>query len=656
MTVAFSSNMSTSNHFSSLSDNNDIANEENTHLLNSRRPSHTFLDNPIGSFRGVNSLHNFASSFTRAQSFAASKIDNDIHKKRSFFLSSSSRNQANDENEDELFDPELMVPSSRGERLSTVVHDLSNRNQLFASYGGASSGALDSSASPNNDVFYQDDIIHALNGSRSRNNSMYAGHNHAIPIPSRKIYQSPSMSSVRSSISLATTASHFHLKKVEDKDGKLITVLQGQSTTPQTIFNSINLLIGVGLLALPVALLKAGWIIGVPVLVACGLTTYWTASLLSDAMDTDNTIMTYADLGYAAYGSTAKLLISLLFSVDLLGAGVALIVLFSDSLFALLGDDDVWTKTRFKVLSFFILTPFTFLPLPILSIFSLFGIISTISITVLVLVSGLIKTDSPGSLLEVMPTNIWPQSIPDLLLAIGILMAPFGGHAIFPNLKSDMRHPHKFKSSLFPTYTITLLTDSSMAILGFLMFGHYCNNEITNNLLITPGYPAWCYPLLSGLICLIPLAKTPLNAKPIITTLDSMFGVMPDPITYASDNDDYDYDNENDLDDVIHVKHEEVHSKMQYFKNVLKSFVRLINRIGVNAIFVILAIMFPEFDKIIGILGSSICFIICVILPCLFYLKLCGPRIKPFERLVVISAILISTFLSITGTWATLKF
>ena len=165
------------------------------------------------------------------------------------------------------------------------------------------------------------------------------------------------------------------------------------------------------------------------------------------------------------------------------------------------------------------------MPLPILSIISLFGILSTISITILVMVCGLLKPTAPGSLLETMPTNLYPKSLPDLLLAIGILMAPFGGHAIFPNLKSDMRHPYKFTQTLRSTYSITLLTDCSMAVLGFLMFGQNCSNEVTNTLLTTAGYPKWCYPLISGLICLVPLAKTPLNAKPIISTLDVLFGV-----------------------------------------------------------------------------------------------------------------------------------
>ncbi|KAG2731000.1 hypothetical protein G9P44_006149 [Scheffersomyces stipitis] len=533
--------------------------DEYTSLIASRRPSIMFLDTPLGSFKGPNSLHNFASSFTRAQSFAVSKIDNDIHRARSFFVENIDTDA-----DDELFDPELMIPSQKGERLSVVIHDISSRNQLFMN----NVNELDQNISPNNDVFYHDDILSALNESRSRHNSTYNTPG-AIPISKKRVLPSPSFSSIRSALSLATTSDHINLKKIEDKDGNVVTVLAGQSTAPQTIFNSINVLIGVGLLALPVGILKAGWYFGIPILVICGLATFWTAGLLSKCMDTDPTIMTYADLGYAAYGSTAKLLISLLFSIDLFGSR---------------SDEEVWTRTRFKFLSFVVLTPFTFVPLPVLSIFSLFGILSTISITILVAFCGILKTDSPGSLLAVMPTNIWPQSLPDLLLAIGILMAPFG--------------------------------DMAMGVLGFLMFGHKCSNEITNTLLLTSGYPAWCYPLISGLICLIPLAKTPLNAKPIISTLDRL------------------------------------HLSLNLLKDVGKFFIR----VGVNAVFVLLAILFPEFDKIIGILGASICFVICIVLPCLFYLKLCSSKMGALERVLIQFVVFFTSILAVVATWAVVQF
>lgn len=614
---------------SSYQPNEDDESTSLMHLKSYRRPSIAFLDAPIGSFKGPNSLHNFASSFTRAQSFAATKIDNQIHKKRSFFVSAEDEDGGSPE--DETFDAELMVPSARGERLSIVVNDLNQRNQLMASagvYGGSGGTPSDRY----NDVFYQDDVLSALNEGRSRQNltagispSSYGTGAGGIPIhPNKRMYHAPSMSSVRSMLSLATTASHMALKKIEDKDGNVVTVLEGQSTAPQTVFNSVNILIGVGLLALPVGILKAGWVIGVPFLILSGLVTCWTAGLISKAMDTDSTIMTYADLGFASYGSLAKLIISLIFSLDLMGAGVSLVVLFSDSVYALLGDDENWTKTKFKLIGFFILTPFTFMPLSVLSVFSLLGIASTISITLLVFLCGLIKPTAPGSLLDIMPTNLWPQSYPDFLLAIGIIAAPFGGHAVFPNLKSDMRHPYKFIDTLKITYGITMLTDCLMAILGFLMFGNYCNNEITNNILITKGYPGWLYPLISGLICLVPLSKTALNAKPIISTCSSILklDVPTDSRLIA----------------------------------VFQSTGTFLVKIGVNAIFIALAILFPEFDRIVGMMGASICFLVCVIFPCSFYLKLCGDLIRLGERIVVWIAIVISAALGFMGTYAVFKY
>lgn len=566
--------------------------------------SQLFLDQPHGLFRGPNSLHNFASSFVRAQLFAAQKLDPAIHKKRSFF--------APGEDDDELFDPDLMVPSVRGERLSTILHDMGSfrANHAFAN------------TPPYNEVFHHDDVAHALRHTRS-NQSVGDG----IPIPARgrRTFPLASFLSVRLSISYLSTASHFGLKKVEDRDGNVVTVVAGQSTAPQTVFNSVNVMIGVGLLALPVGLLKAGWVLGMPLLVVCCLSTGWTASLLSEIMDSDSTLMSFADLGYVAYGSAAKLLISLVFSIDLLGAGVSLVVLFSDSLYSLVGSE-LWSRTRFKILAFFVLTPFTFVPLLVLSIVSLLGIMSTISITLLVVVCGLVKQSAPGSLILTMPTNLWPDSTALLLAALGILMAPFGGHAIFPNLKCDMRHPHKFTATLVPTYTITLLTDSTMAVVGFLMFGALCSNELTSVLLETRGYPSFIYPLISGLICIVPLAKTPLNAKPIISTLDGIFGLD----TYVG--------GQSSLADWA------------------KTGGRILTRVGVNALFVGFAILFPEFDKVIGIMGSSISFLVCFILPCLFYLKLCGDKVGPLARIGFHAIILLSFVLATLCTYVTISY
>jgi vesicular inhibitory amino acid transporter len=49
------------------------------------------------------------------------------------------------------------------------------------------------------------------------------------------------------------------VKTVETEEGMLQQVVVGQSTLPQTVFNSVNVLIGIGLLSLPLGLKYSGW-------------------------------------------------------------------------------------------------------------------------------------------------------------------------------------------------------------------------------------------------------------------------------------------------------------------------------------------------------------------------------------------------------------
>jgi vesicular inhibitory amino acid transporter len=49
------------------------------------------------------------------------------------------------------------------------------------------------------------------------------------------------------------------IKTVEKDDGVVEHVIIGQSTLPQTVFNSVNVLVGIGLLSLPLGLKYSGW-------------------------------------------------------------------------------------------------------------------------------------------------------------------------------------------------------------------------------------------------------------------------------------------------------------------------------------------------------------------------------------------------------------
>lgn len=239
------------------------------------------------------------------------------------------------------------------------------------------------------------------------------------------------------------------VKQVEQDDGKVVNVVVGQSTLPQTVFNSSNVLIGVGLLSLPLALRYAGWVIGIVFFVYSALVTNYTAKLLAKCLDVDNSLITFADLAYVAFGNKARIATSILFTLELLGACVALVVLFADSLDALIPGLDVLS---WKIICGIVLVPLAFVPLRLLSFTSILGILCCAGITISLFIDGFIKPDQPGSLREPAKTYLFPQHWGTVPLSLGLIMSPWGGHSVFPNIYRDMRHPSKYSKGVNITY------------------------------------------------------------------------------------------------------------------------------------------------------------------------------------------------------------
>ncbi|SCU82744.1 LAME_0C02674g1_1 [Lachancea meyersii CBS 8951] len=537
------------------------------------------FDQPLGSFKGVNSLGRFASSLRRANSFM--NIDVGSDKERTYFK----------DGQDALFDPYTLAPAADGRRLSHAVirrGDISVRPSMGDLYDeGALYDEPESIIAPE---------ITEQAGSRR-----------------------PTLSFQDLERTTDPDTHSIMLKQVETKDGKVVTLLAGQSTGPQTVFNSVNILIGIGLFALPLGLRYAGLVLGIPLLATFAFATFHTAELLSRCQDVDPTMISYGDLAYAAFGSKGRAFISFLFTLDLLGSGVALMIIFGDSLNALFPK---YSVTFFKVLAFFAITPQAFVPLSVLSNFSLVGIVSTLGTVVCIAFCGLYKTTAPGSLLETMSPPLWPENMTNFCLSIGLLSACWGGHAVFPNLKSDMRHPAKYKKCLITTYSITATADISTALLGIFMFGMGVKDEVTKSLQLTEGYPRFIYVLISILMTLIPVAKAPLNARPINSVLDVMMRVSTSQTN--------------------------AHGGVPRSNRIISS----LNGLLINFFMVAISIIFPDFDKFIAFLGAGLCFAICSILPCIFYMSICSDTIKPWEKVSCIVIIIISTVLSVMGVGA----
>jgi vesicular inhibitory amino acid transporter len=407
------------------------------------------------------------------------------------------------------------------------------------------------------------------------------------------------------------------VKQVEEDDGRIVNVVVGQSTLPQTIFNSVNVLIGVGLLALPLAMRYSGWIPGLIFFFFAASSTSYTAKILAKCLDVDSSLITFADLAYVSFGPKARVATSILFSLELLATCVALVVLFADSLNAL--TDSSFGLTSWKIVCGIILVPLSFLPLRFLSFTSILGIMSCFLIVAAVFIDGLIKPDSPGSLLSPAPQHLFPTNWGTLPLSFGLLMSPWGGHSVFPNIYRDMRHPYKYRRGVNITYAFTFTLDLFMACVGLLMYGDGVKDEITRNILLTEGAPEWLSLLIVICVAIIPLTKVPLNARPIVSTLELFLGL--DARTLAPE------------------------AATTGLSSLSRGILKFSVRIACVIAFVVLAILVPDFDRIMSLMGAVACFTICIMLPAAFHLKLFGDQLSKWEKsrdwaLIVVSGIL----------------
>ena len=422
--------------------------------------------------------------------------------------------------------------------------------------------------------------------------------------------------------------SERQVEREELPDGEVIERTIGESTVPMTIFNSTNVLVGIGILALPLGFKYSGWVIGIIALTLAALITSYTATLLAKCLDTNSASTTYGDIAFLAFDSWGRNMVESLFILELTAANVAMMILFGDSMNSLI---PALSVLEWKVLVALILIPLNFVSFRILSVTSVIGIFSCTGIIVAIFVDGLLKKHAPGSLRELAPTYAFPANWKTIPLSVGLFMAPWGGHSVFPAVYKDMRHPKKYTTALKYTYTATYGLDLAMAAIGYLMFGETVRDEVTSNILSARHrpYPHAISVIIVILIAIIPITKIPLTNRPMMDTVNKKF--------------------------YIDLRQMDPAARKASEKSWRHRLGRTSVGVAANVIQLGIAIGFPDFDAIMALMGSALCFTICVIAPVAFHLKIFGKQIERRERVGNWVLLVVCGALACLGTvWAVL--
>ncbi|KAI9305504.1 transmembrane amino acid transporter protein-domain-containing protein [Cunninghamella echinulata] len=390
-----------------------------------------------------------------------------------------------------------------------------------------------------------------------------------------------------------------------------------RSSFTQSIFNALNVLIGIGILTLPYAFRLAGWSVGSIILLFCCLSTNYTAKVLIrclNAQPIDGEAVTYSDIGAIAFGDRGRTFIGGVFILELITIGIAMVILLGDAIQSLYPSV---TMVSSRLISFIILLPTLFFPIRKLSYASFIGILSCIFLLFIVLYDGISKPNYPGSLWEMAPTEVFPSNLYSLPISFGLIMSGFAGHAVFPSIYRDMDEPKKYNKVVDISYIITILIYVSMAWAGYSMFGMETMKEITQNLAVNVGYNRLLNNIILWLVFLTPIAK---------------YGVMMNPLQMVWEH--------------------WLLSKVQShcWSPTSKNLFTWSNKIILHSTIVFIAIIFPGFDRVMSLLGALFSYGISVIFPLVCHLKLFGHSLSTRKYILDWVILSISCTIAIIGT------
>ncbi|RXK34646.1 hypothetical protein M231_08097 [Tremella mesenterica] len=271
----------------------------------------------------------------------------------------------------------------------------------------------------------------------------------------------------------ANTSSSFsnHLENGREQETvkEVEVFVPGESTFIQTLLNILCNIIGTGLLACPIALAHAGWILGPILMAMVAATTLYTLKIFLRIIEKNKSLKTYTEVVGQGLGPIGLKLVTVIFVMETMTWIVTLVVLYSDTLAA------VWPILRsdqWKWVSLVVIIPTSFMPLRYLSFTSGFGITTNWVLIGILLFTGIVTDGqhSPGSLHEPAHTDLWPNhGLIKFGTVIGILLSGYGGHALIPNLIRDMKEHLKADRVCELAYGIAISIYLLVAVCGYIM-------------------------------------------------------------------------------------------------------------------------------------------------------------------------------------------
>jgi len=431
------------------------------------------------------------------------------------------------------------------------------------------------------------------------------------------------------------------LSSQPEQKGRLRTTSNEKTSFFQCVFNMANILMGVGLLALPFAFAQSGYFGGMFAVLSFALVCWKTSILIGRELNGDprplslfadnivansapmtrmrKPIRSFPDIAREAFGKTGAVVLGIILYFELFSCLSIFIVSIGDHMHKLFPSVSVTTHmVGFTIFS--ALPVIVFRTAGLLSYFSLIGTIATICVVLAVVLSLFIEGDITAELASKADANTTNDSMPyhqswdtaGLKTAFGLVAYCFSGHAIVPSIYNSMEKPHEFEHVVNFTFTIVVTGCLAIGLSGYQMFGDFVLDQITLSL-NQYSSAVLAMEILTWLMILTAFSKLTLTMFPLAMGFEEI--VAP----YVSSD-----------------------SSMLAVGAIIK----MILLFGA----LVMALFVPSFSTLCSFVGMICTMTVSVIFPAGAYLKLFWPELSHMERGLYLFLVIAGVAMAIVGT------